>query len=143
LTQSKIDNTLTVVNEIKNLSNDLITQLGYNGTGHTAYNDTVQVMNMLAVLTAMVGNITDIDYIDLVLGTNAVALPQQPTNISVEYVMDNITGSYSRVDHYDGTTQSWLVYNPANPINNTLTNMTTSEVYWIYVNVTSVRLYIK
>jgi hypothetical protein len=142
LTQTKIDNTMAVTNEVKNLSNTIIANLGYNGTGHTAYNDTVQLMNMLATLTVMVGNITDIDYVDLAVGVNAIALPKQPTNISIEYVMANASGKFERVDYWDESNSSWLVYNPSAPFGNTLNNMTISKVYWIYANATS-RLYIK
>ncbi|MBW2991915.1 hypothetical protein KY345_01720 [Candidatus Woesearchaeota archaeon] len=142
LTQSKIDNTLSVTNEVKNLSNDIIAQLGYNGTGHTAHNDTVQLMNLIAVLTTMVGNITNIDYVDLSLGANAIALPKQPVDINISVVMANITGEFERVDYWNEDNQTWLIYNPAAPFGNTLENMTTNNVYWVYVNVTSTRLWI-
>jgi hypothetical protein len=142
LTQTRIDSTLSVANEIKSLSNTIIADVGYNGTGHTSRNDTIQLMNLIAVLTNMVGAITDTDYVDLVNGVNAIALPKQPTNTSVISVMSNITSKYTRVDYWDDLSNSWLVYNPAAPFGNTLANMTTNKVYWIYANATS-RLYIK
>jgi hypothetical protein len=141
LTQTKIDNVQVTADDIRDLTISIITQLGYNATNHTARNDTVQLMNLIAVLTEMVGNITDIDYIDLVVGINAVALPKQPSNISIEYVMSNITGNFTRVDYWDEVSSTWLVYNVDAPFGNTLTNMTTQKVYWIYANATS-RLYI-
>jgi uncharacterized coiled-coil protein SlyX len=141
-TVNAINNAITEVIKAENISNNIIALLGYNGTNTTAYDRTLDIMNMLAEVVATVGNLTGVDYVDLYNGSNAIALPAQPTNISIEYVTQNITGMFERVDHYDSATSSWKVYVPGG-FGNTLANMTQNKVYWIYLNISSTRFYIK
>ena len=141
-TLDKVNEIISSIEETKALSNEIIAVLGYNGTNTTVYDNTLQVMGMLATIIAQTGNLTGIDYVVLEFGSNAIALPKQPSDTSIEFVMSNVTGKFERVDYYNPATQEWEVYVPDAPFGNTLDTMEIGKVYWIFAKESCI-LYIK
>ncbi|KPK79077.1 MAG: hypothetical protein AMS27_18425 [Bacteroides sp. SM23_62_1] len=67
--------------------------------------------------------------IDLSAGWNLISLRQQPSDISIDSVLEVISGKYASVwVYFDG---SWRVYDPENPGFSDLTTMEAGRGYWI------------
>jgi hypothetical protein len=132
VTQTQLLEVLADADNIINLSNEIIAQLGYLGINISLHDDILGIMDLIAILTASVGALSDMDYIELSTGANAFALPKQPSNISIEFVTLNITGKFTRVDYYNAALDQWQVYNPNATFGNTLDTLSIYKVYWIY-----------
>ncbi|MFC1969329.1 SdrD B-like domain-containing protein [Chloroflexota bacterium] len=68
--------------------------------------------------------------IPLFAGWNLIGLPLIPDSVNIEDVLAGI--NVEGVATYDGSTQTWQLYNPGAPSD--LTEMTTGIGYWVKVN---------
>jgi hypothetical protein len=136
-TQSQIDDAFAVINGTNELIINLTAQVGYSGKSTALYDDIQTLIAQTANITFNIGDlnvsVSPIDYLLLYEGKNLFALPTEPSNTSIEAVLAGINGSYYRVDYYNQTSGEFKTYNPEAPFGNTLTELTTNRVYWIWM----------
>jgi hypothetical protein len=135
--QADIDNVYLLLGETNELVINITSRIGYYGISETLYDDIQKLIEIAANITFDVGDlnvsVSPIDYVILHEGKNLFALPTEPSNTSIEFVLAPIDGSYYRVDYYNQTSGEFKTYNPDAPFGNTLTELTTGRVYWIWM----------
>jgi len=125
--------TKTLITQTEVLANEIIAYIGYNITNQTVYDDIQELLANMVNITSGTGGLTGIDYVLLQEGTNMIALPQTPSNISIEAVMSTLGDNFHRVDWYNETSSTWQTYNPQDPFSNDLFTMETGKAYKVWV----------
>lgn len=97
--------------------------LGYTGTGGAMIDiDFVSITITSSYLTHT---------IPLYSGWNLVSFRLQPLSTSISDVLSTINGNYLLVYAWDALSQTWLVYDPADPGGSTLSMLDESMGFWV------------
>lgn len=132
LTQQKIDNALAEIELTKVIVEEIMVELEFTDSLAEINDNILELIEALAGVAWTTSELSDIDYVVLYEGANLIALPKQPSDISIQSVMSNISGKFERVDCYNSASKEWLVYNPDAPFGNTLHSMEKNKAYWVY-----------
>ena len=111
---------------------------GYSGRYYYNFrvNDLKNQQGEGSVKETEIANITteQMASISLLQGWNLFSITLVPSDASTERVLSTISGSYSKIYHYDPASDTWLVYNPKREIfdqPNTLLQLSVGKSYWI------------